>query len=150
MWGLPAFLPIREEGVLRNFIVLKNPSPWPISNSQTSGPVASTLITTPPRRPGYCYWTMLLLHTNQWKERLIISWRLVCCSLFASVSFLRERYAVNEAKSMRYAVRRKYEAWFRIFSRTPALIYISSYIFISPFAIVSFFSVFTVQTCNTQ
>jgi hypothetical protein len=26
---LPALLPIREEGVLRIFIALKNPSPWP-------------------------------------------------------------------------------------------------------------------------
>jgi hypothetical protein len=28
-WDLPALLPIREEGVLRIFIALKNPSPWP-------------------------------------------------------------------------------------------------------------------------
>jgi hypothetical protein len=27
-WDLPALLPIREEGVLRIFITLKNPSPW--------------------------------------------------------------------------------------------------------------------------
>jgi hypothetical protein len=27
-WDLPALLPIREEGVLRIFIALKNPSPW--------------------------------------------------------------------------------------------------------------------------
>jgi hypothetical protein len=27
-WDLPALLPIREEGVLWNFIALKNPSPW--------------------------------------------------------------------------------------------------------------------------
>jgi hypothetical protein len=29
IWDLPALLPIREEGVLRIFIALKNPSPWP-------------------------------------------------------------------------------------------------------------------------
>jgi hypothetical protein len=28
-WGFPALLPIRQEGVLRIFIALKNPSPWP-------------------------------------------------------------------------------------------------------------------------
>jgi hypothetical protein len=27
-WDLPALLPIREEGVLRICIALKNPSPW--------------------------------------------------------------------------------------------------------------------------
>jgi hypothetical protein len=27
-WDLPALLPIQEEGVLRIFIALKNPSPW--------------------------------------------------------------------------------------------------------------------------
>jgi hypothetical protein len=41
-----------KEGVLRIFIALKNPSPWPGSNPQTLGPVASTLTTTPGRRLG--------------------------------------------------------------------------------------------------
>jgi hypothetical protein len=41
---------IYEEGVLRIFIVLKNPSPWPGSNPQPLCPVASTLTSTPPRR----------------------------------------------------------------------------------------------------
>jgi hypothetical protein len=27
-WDLPALLPIRQEGVLRIFITLKNPLPW--------------------------------------------------------------------------------------------------------------------------
>jgi hypothetical protein len=49
-WEIPALLPIREEGVLRIFIALKNPLPLPGSNPQPLGPVASTLITTPPRR----------------------------------------------------------------------------------------------------
>jgi hypothetical protein len=48
--GLSALLPIRQEGVLRIFIALKNPSPWPGSNTQPLGPVASTLTTTPPRQ----------------------------------------------------------------------------------------------------
>jgi hypothetical protein len=39
-----------KEGVLRIFISLKNPSPWPGSNLQPLGPVESTLTTTPPRR----------------------------------------------------------------------------------------------------
>jgi hypothetical protein len=36
--------------VLRIFITIKIPSPWPGSNPQTLGPVASILTTTPPRR----------------------------------------------------------------------------------------------------
>jgi hypothetical protein len=41
--------------VLRIFIALKNPSPWPGSNPQSLGPVASTLTTTPPRRLVFYY-----------------------------------------------------------------------------------------------
>jgi hypothetical protein len=48
--GPSALIPIREEGVLRIFLAFKNPSPWPRSNPQPLGPVASTLITRPPRR----------------------------------------------------------------------------------------------------
>jgi hypothetical protein len=48
--GPPALLPIRKEGLLRICIAVKNPSPWPGSNPQLLGPVASTLTTTPPRR----------------------------------------------------------------------------------------------------
>jgi hypothetical protein len=48
--GPPALFPIRAEGMLRIFIALKNTSPWPGSNPQPLGPVASTLTTTPPRR----------------------------------------------------------------------------------------------------
>jgi hypothetical protein len=47
--GPSALLPIREEGVLRIFIALKNPSRWP-GFEPAFGPVASTLTTTPPRR----------------------------------------------------------------------------------------------------
>jgi hypothetical protein len=36
-WDLPALLPIREEGVLRIFITLKNPSPWPGFEPATFG-----------------------------------------------------------------------------------------------------------------
>jgi hypothetical protein len=39
-----------KEGVLRIFIALKNPSLRPGLNPRPLGPVASTLITTPPRR----------------------------------------------------------------------------------------------------
>jgi hypothetical protein len=42
-----------KEGVLRIFIALKNPSPWPGLNPRPLGPVASTLTTTPPRPHGY-------------------------------------------------------------------------------------------------
>jgi hypothetical protein len=47
--GRSALLAIQEEGVLRIFIALKYPLPWPGSNLQPLGPVASTLTTTPPR-----------------------------------------------------------------------------------------------------
>jgi hypothetical protein len=36
-WDLPALLPIREEGVLRIFIALKNPSLWPGFEPATFG-----------------------------------------------------------------------------------------------------------------
>jgi hypothetical protein len=52
--GPAALLPIREERVLRIFIALKNPSPWPGSNPKPLGPVASTLTTTPPKRRFSC------------------------------------------------------------------------------------------------
>jgi hypothetical protein len=48
--GSLALLPIREGGVLRIFITLKNSSAWPGSNLRPLGPVASTLTTTPPRQ----------------------------------------------------------------------------------------------------
>jgi hypothetical protein len=48
--GPPSLLPIVEEGVLRIFIALKNPSPWPGSNPPHVGPLASTLTNTSPRR----------------------------------------------------------------------------------------------------
>jgi hypothetical protein len=38
-----------------DLIALKNPSPWPGLNPQSLGPVASTLTTTPPRRPAVYY-----------------------------------------------------------------------------------------------
>jgi hypothetical protein len=40
-----------KEGVVQNFIALKNPSPRLGLNPRALGPVASTLITIPPRRP---------------------------------------------------------------------------------------------------
>jgi hypothetical protein len=42
-WDLPALLPIRVEGVLRTFIALNNPSPWPGSNPQPLGTVENIL-----------------------------------------------------------------------------------------------------------
>jgi hypothetical protein len=49
-WDIPALLPIREEGVLRILIALKNPSPWLGSNPRPLGPVLSILTTTSPRQ----------------------------------------------------------------------------------------------------
>jgi hypothetical protein len=48
--GPSGFTSHPKEGVLRIFIALKNPSPWPGSYQQPLGPVVSTLTTTPPRR----------------------------------------------------------------------------------------------------
>jgi hypothetical protein len=50
--GTSSFTCHPKEGVVQIFIVLKNPSPWPGLNPRPLGPVASTLTTTPPRRPG--------------------------------------------------------------------------------------------------
>jgi hypothetical protein len=49
--GTSGFSSRLKEGVLRTFFALENPSPWPGSNPQSLGPVASTVTTTPPRRP---------------------------------------------------------------------------------------------------
>jgi hypothetical protein len=51
--GHSGFTSHPKEGVLRIFIALKNPSPWPGSNPRPFGPVASTLTTTPQENFGY-------------------------------------------------------------------------------------------------
>jgi hypothetical protein len=48
--GPPALISVQKEGVLPIFIALKNPSPLLGSNTQTFGPVASTVTTTLSRR----------------------------------------------------------------------------------------------------
>jgi hypothetical protein len=53
--GTSGFTSHLKEGVLRIFIALKNPSPWPGSNPQPFGSVASTPKTTPPRQLLKCY-----------------------------------------------------------------------------------------------
>jgi hypothetical protein len=51
LWrGASGFTSPPNEGVLRIFISLKNPSPWPGLNLQTLGPMASTVTITPPRQ----------------------------------------------------------------------------------------------------
>jgi hypothetical protein len=52
--GTSGFTSHPKEGVLRIFIVLINPSPWPGLNPPPLGPVVITLTTTPPRRQT-CY-----------------------------------------------------------------------------------------------
>jgi hypothetical protein len=54
--GTSGFTSHLKEGVLRNFITLKNPPPWPGSNPQPFVPVASALTTTPPSRLAYWYY----------------------------------------------------------------------------------------------
>jgi hypothetical protein len=51
--GTSGFTSHLKESVLRMFITLKIPLPWPGSNPQPLGPVASTLTTTPPRQQIY-------------------------------------------------------------------------------------------------
>jgi hypothetical protein len=57
--GTSGFTSHPKKGVLRIFIALKNPSSLPGLNPQPLCPVASTLTTTPPRRPTI---EMLVLH----------------------------------------------------------------------------------------
>jgi hypothetical protein len=49
--GVNRFASHPKEGVLRIFIALKTPSPWPGSNPWTLCLMAITLTITPPRRP---------------------------------------------------------------------------------------------------
>jgi hypothetical protein len=97
--GPPTLLPIREEGVLRIFIVLKNPSPWPGSNPTTLGLVASTLTTTPPRRLGrYCIQTCSALNMEAvcFSETFITHRSKVCMALQSTgeVNFLTTHLCV--------------------------------------------------------
>jgi hypothetical protein len=48
--GASGFASRSKEGVLRIFIAVKNPSPWPGVNPRLLGSVASTLTSTPPKR----------------------------------------------------------------------------------------------------
>jgi hypothetical protein len=52
--GISGFTSHSKEGVVRIFVALKNPSPWPGSNQRPLGPVASTLTTAPPRLQIIC------------------------------------------------------------------------------------------------
>jgi hypothetical protein len=64
--------------VLRIFIALKNKSPWPGSNPQTLGPVASTLTTTlllvVRRQRGYLVARMA--RSDLWRQELAACWPL--------------------------------------------------------------------------
>jgi hypothetical protein len=76
--GTPGFASHPKEGVLRNFIALKNSSPWPGFNPRPLGPVASTLATTLLRQLNipiqlvknqnnmhiYIYQILYILHVN--------------------------------------------------------------------------------------
>jgi hypothetical protein len=59
--GTSGFISLPKEGVLRIFIALKSPSPWPGLNPRPLGQVASTLTTTPPRRL-----TIVLMVAAEW------------------------------------------------------------------------------------
>jgi hypothetical protein len=53
-----------KEGVLRNFIILKNPSPRQGLNLRTLGPVSNTLTITPPRRHSMPLISILMLPSS--------------------------------------------------------------------------------------
>jgi hypothetical protein len=76
--GPSSFTSHPREGVLWIFIALKNPSPWPGSNPQPLDPIASTLTTTPPRRP-------------------VASTRTVCSSGAATYFYNSEQNSYNSA-----------------------------------------------------
>jgi hypothetical protein len=60
LWhGASGFTSHPKEAVLRIFIAVKNPSSRPTLNPRPLGPVASTLTTTPPRRP-HLFWLPVL------------------------------------------------------------------------------------------
>jgi hypothetical protein len=100
--GPPAFLPIRKKGVLRIFIALKNPSPWPASNPQPLGPVASTLTTTPPRQPfdqvhNLAWWTTLY-------NECLFFWVETPCVLVGRYQRFRETYFIHLQISLYHGV----------------------------------------------
>jgi hypothetical protein len=51
-----------KEGVLRNFIALKNPSPWLGLNPRPLGPVSSMLTTTLPRQQKFVFKDTYLIY----------------------------------------------------------------------------------------
>jgi hypothetical protein len=64
-WGLWLYFPPKE-GVLRIFIVLKNPSPLSGLNLRPLGPMATTLTPTPPkRREGFLIRDSLLVEGSE-------------------------------------------------------------------------------------
>jgi hypothetical protein len=68
-WDLPALLIIREEGVLRIFIALKNHRLGRVLNPQHLGPVASTLTTTPPRGHDMSH-KAVILYSPPWEPEM--------------------------------------------------------------------------------
>jgi hypothetical protein len=62
--GASSFTSHLKEGVLRTFITIKNPLPWPGLNSRPLGPVASTLTTTPRRKLPISGNHSIFLHTG--------------------------------------------------------------------------------------
>jgi hypothetical protein len=86
--GPSRLLPIREEGVLRIFIALKNPTHWPGSNPRPLGPVASTPTTTPPRR-------RTLVTTNKIVARKCLSFLHIALLLLPSCAGLVWKDRIN-------------------------------------------------------
>jgi hypothetical protein len=87
--GTSGFTSLPNEGVLRIFIALKNPLPWPGSNQQPLGPVASTLTSTPPRRHPRRTVTVTVYAVVSDKVSHTLRPLLICCaSPLESKSFL--------------------------------------------------------------
>jgi hypothetical protein len=75
--GISGFTSHPKEGVLRIFIAVKNPWPWPGLNPRALSPAASTLTTTPLRRHlltlsgTLCSWTCWY---PTWEKNCVRAW----------------------------------------------------------------------------
>jgi hypothetical protein len=94
------------DGVLRIFIALKSPSPWPGSNPQPLGPVAITLTTTPPRRLNMALHKdelsdlCLLLNLLQYKIRDSTFFFRPVCLVFAKRRWIWRKLCVSSANKL--------------------------------------------------
>jgi hypothetical protein len=90
MGTFPLYFPSERKVCCGFLSPLKNPFPWPGSNPQPLGPVASTLTTTPPRRLSH----LCLILSNSWSSDIMyviyiyifLFFHLFCLSIFTHES----------------------------------------------------------------